>query len=554
MEKQKPLSNKVKEDKKNNKIIFPKEKTNSDNVTPKLFKKLNQNILKIIKNRNEKEKNIEKNMNIYKKIRLIKNEKLFEEIINNNNYKKNKNILRKSMFQRNLSYTTKNKKEKNKERDILSSLYTKKRKKDFLSVTSNINYLLERNQKLLNNEKKFYLSNRNVFGKHNTNYYLDKNIFKQNNFSSRNGMYGKKEGIPFFYEYSYTYRNEYVSKSEKSRHETLLNELNKLKFYLKRNPNEELLIIKDFLQKFHINNISKYSDEKLLYICKLICKIKQNNLINLIKPDSNIKTMIYNLLNISLETDENEKNRIVYNTIYYPQNNFRKISLNKNKTLYNIKCHNRKKFLDLYDTNSKLKYLDKQKELYRPNKNYSQNFDLLVNEMSKEIKEIEKNIKKSREIKREIKIKDDDFFMTQTKSKSLSSKSIHKNDNLILSPINNHKEQNKNKGFFLFFTKNLGSNINIKKIQKPLNFCLKRKYKKDKNIQKDDKGNSIDYMDKERIHTKEIVKRLYYAPTHKKFGFNDIKKNLKLTEYVALNFAKQKLYFNRIDRILKPDK
>ncbi len=186
MEEQSPLSNNVKEKKKNNKIIFPKEKTNSENATPKLFKKLNQNILKIIKNRNEKEKNIEKNINIYKKIRLIKNEKLFEEIINNNNLKKNKNFLRKSMFQRNLSYTTKNKKEKNKERDILSSLYTKKRKKDFLSVTSNINYLLERNQKLLNNEKKFFLGNFNVFGKHNNNYYLDKNIFKPNNFSSRN--------------------------------------------------------------------------------------------------------------------------------------------------------------------------------------------------------------------------------------------------------------------------------------------------------------------------------------------------------------------------------
>ena len=262
--------------------------------------------------------------------------------------------------------------------------------------------------------------------------------------------------------------------------------------------------------------------------------------------------MIYNLLNISLETNENEKNSILYNTIFSPQNKFRKINLNKNKTFYNFSCNNRKKFLDLYDTNSKLKYLDKQKELYRPNKNYSENFDLLINEMSKEIKEIEKNIKKSREIKRENKIKDDDLFMTQTKSKSISSKSMNQN-NLILSPINSHKEQNKNKGFFLFFTKNLG-NINIKKIEKPLNICLKRKNKKDKNIHKDDKGNSMDVLDKERIHTKEIVKRLYYEPTHKKFGFNDIKKNLKLTEYVALNFAKQKLYFNRIDRMLKPNK
>lgn len=59
-------------------------------------------------------------------------------------------------FKRNMTYINKDKKrEKNKERDILSSLYTRKRKKDFLSVTSNINYLLERNQKLLINQKNY---------------------------------------------------------------------------------------------------------------------------------------------------------------------------------------------------------------------------------------------------------------------------------------------------------------------------------------------------------------------------------------------------------------
>ena len=47
-------------------------------------------------------------------------------------------------------------------------------------------------------------------------------------------------------------------------------------------------------------------------------------------------------------------------------------------------------------------------------------------------------------------------------------------------------------------------------------------------------------IEKNRIDTNGIVKRLYYIPTQKKFGLNDIKKNLKLTEYVALNFAKRK--------------
>ena len=194
-------------------------------------------------------------------------------------------------------------------------------------------------------------------------------------------MYGKKYNIPLFYEYFYTHRNNYSSKSEKSRHEILLNEISKLKFYLQQNPNEELLILKDFLQKYNIKNISDYSEEKLLYICKLICKSKQNILLNIIKPDSTMKKMIYNLLNISFEIKEKEKEKNKNNnTIYYPRNDFRKIYLNKNnksETLYQFRVNNRKKLLNVYETNN-LKYIDKQKELYRPNKNYSDNFNLLL--------------------------------------------------------------------------------------------------------------------------------------------------------------------------------
>ena len=547
----------------NKNIILNKNKENiqnlsskaiSPNNTSEYFRGLKQNLLKSTKNQNQKENNIEKNINIFKKIKLIKKEDLLKDIIDKDNSKKeiSKNIYsrKKLLLRRNFSYTTKNyKKGKGNEKDILSCLniFTNRRKKDFSRITSNINYLLQRNQTLLMREDNIIINDFNYFKPQYTNN-LDKNIFKQNNFSSRNGMYGKKENLPLFYEISYTHRNDYSSKSEKNRHEILLNELSKLKFYLEQNPNDELLIIKDFLQKFHIKNISKYSDEKLLKICKFICKAKQNQLLKIIKPDSNLKKMIYNFLNLPIEKEDIYDNK--YNAIYSPQNTFRKINLNKNKTFYNFRVNKRKNYFDIYDTNSKLKYLFNQKELYRPNKNYSQNLDLLINEISKEVKEIENNIKKSRDI--DYKANENFLFITQTKSKSFSSKRMN-NKKLILSPINRHnKESNKN-GFFLIFSKNNLKNYNKNNNlnNKTLNICLRKKTMDvEKNNKKDKKHENE--VEKNKINIKELVKRLYYAPTQKKFGLFDVKKNLKLTEYIALHFAKQKQKMNKIEIIKNP--
>ena len=132
---------KRKENLSNNRILSSTiEKTNSFNETPKLLKKLNQ----ILSKKENKRK-----IDIHQKIRLIKNENLWDEFMNNNK-RININNLSMLTFNGNMTYNNKDKKKKKIiERNILSSLYTRKRKKDFLSVTSNINYLLKRNQKLL---------------------------------------------------------------------------------------------------------------------------------------------------------------------------------------------------------------------------------------------------------------------------------------------------------------------------------------------------------------------------------------------------------------------
>ena len=535
----------------NMKVSSTFEKTISNRgKTLNFIRNVKHNLKSNIRNEIHEQKS---DKNIFKKIKLIKEkgENIWEEKLKNIidiNKKLNirKRTLNKKIIRKNLSYTPKNIKRKkvNEERDIFDCLRikTKKGSKDFSSVTNSINYLLDKNKMLLKNEKKFNIKSFNFIFKPNRKSDKIRNIFKTKNFFSRNGMYGKKNNLPLFYEFSLTHRNYYSSKSDKNRHEFLLNELHKLKFYLENNPNKELLIIKDFLQKFHIKNIEKYSEEKLLYLSNLICKSKENKLVNLIKTDSNIKKMIYNLLDNSFELNQNPKNNYILernNSIYnkYP-NNENKHILKKNKTYYNLRVNKRKKYFDINETNSKLKYIEHQKKVHIPNKNYSENFNSLINDMSKEIKEIEQKIKK--ELEHENPVKRDVLFITQVKRIPLSSKNIN-NKKLILSPINIKK---RGKILEIPRSKSTASIVNNK--SEIFNLCLNNKKKKNKIVYLKE-----NQLIKDKMHLKDIVQRLYYSQTQKKFGLSDIKRNLKLTEYVAFNFAKKKLYWNIIDRVLK---
>jgi len=505
----------------------------------------------IIRNEINEHKN---NKNLFKRIKLTKRkgENIWEEKLQNIidiNKKLNatRKKLNKKIIRKNLSYTEKNIKRKkvSEERDIFDCLRinTKKDNKDFSTVTNSINYLLDKNKMLIKNENKFNIKSFNfIYKPNNKRMDRSRNIYKINNFSSRNGMYGKKNILPLFYEFSFTHRNYYSSKSDKRRHEFLLNELHKLKFYLDNNPNEEILIIKDFLQKFHIKNIEKFPQEKLLAFGKLVCNNIENELKNLIKPVSNLKKMIYNLLDNSFELNQTIKNNYNlerYNSKYKQLQNYEnKNILKKNKTYYNFRVNKRKKYFDINETNSKLKYIEYQKKDYFPNKNYSENFNLLINDMNKEIKEIEQKIKK--ELEHENPVKREVLFLTQLKRKSLSSKII-KNKKLIISPINIKK---RGKILEIPRSKSISSIVNNK--SKVFDFCLNNKKKKNKIVYQNEDG-----LIKDKMNIKDIIKRLYYAQTKKKYGLNDIKRNLKLTEYVALNFAKNKVYWNLIDSTLK---
>ena len=79
------------------------------------------------------------------------------------------------------------------------------------------------------------------------------------------------------------------------------------------------------------------------------------------------------------------------------------------------------------------------------------------------------------------------------------------------------------------------------------NCCLNSTERKNKNkSEQSDIKNKVkekSYEKARNIYNKtDIIKRLYYLPTRKKFGLQEIRNRLKLTEYIALTHAKKKLY------------
>ena len=160
--------------------------------------------------------------------------------------------------------------------------------------------------------------------------------------------------------------------------------------------------------------------------------------------------------------------------------------------------------LDLFETKSNLKNLNIQQKAYKPQKNYSKDYNLILNEIGKEIKEIEDNYNEKSKSKQVEGKNDENLFMTQYNKKCITP------------------DNNKN---FALINRIHSSNINKKNKEKE-----KIKLKKNNN------------------NIYEIVERLYYKPTRRKFGLNEIKKYLKLTEFVAIDVAKRNILLNKMKK------
>ena len=393
------------------------------------------------------------------------------------------------------------------------------------------------------------------------------------------GYFGRriKGDIPCLFDISSTFYNNYSNKSEKTRHQVILNELNKLKGFILNDPKNKIQIFKNFLIKFNYKHIDQLSDEQIDSISDFVCINDNDILFHLIKPYYKSKDIVSylmsNLINItkdnkniilskktdkshSQDTSNNEDVSLLKRKLSKIKNPFSSENILKNKKMskthnyfYNkmlretykspfyvpFKSHrvtennanNKKKnFVDLSDTNSLLKFLNYQKKIQLPNKHYSLDNYLLINEISKEIRELKKDF--------EMKIKGNQVKKnSQLKKKGISHSTLDykNNDKNIFSKTSvefNNKIKQRKKG-------NIKPSMNIislsnKNLEKLKNILLYSKIidkKPDKNKEK-----NLD----------EINERMYYKAINYEFGYKQIKDLYKITELAALNIAKKKKF------------
>ena len=394
------------------------------------------------------------------------------------------------------------------------------------------------------------------------------------------GYFGRKvkTDVPCLFDVSSTFYNFYSNKSEKCRHEIVLNELNKLKAFIINDPKNKIHIFKNFLIKFNYKNIDEITDEQIKSICDFVCINDNDILFHLIKPYFKSKDIISDLINNiifiirdrkdilfddkgdktdSQEIFNNNNDSLLKNKIFNKEKNKNIFSLkNKNfsKTqnyFYNkmqrekykspfyipFKSHKvnennnkNRNIVDLDDTNSLLKLISYQKKIQLPARVYSLDNYSLINEISKEIRELKENFDKT---------------MTSNQFKKFS---ILRKKGISKSPIEDYNS--KNNGFKLNDNKNIFSktciqyhNKNKKNKQNKQSIPIKCLNNKDLNnlIMNSKLPNKKKEEDFEK-RLNEINERMYYKQINYEFGYKQIKDLYKITEVAAINFAKKRKF------------
>ena len=397
------------------------------------------------------------------------------KIVNKDNIKKEKiiikerNIIKKANNENNL-YN--NRTDPYKEACQLYDFLEKNKKKfasneKFHKTFSGFQNLLESKKSDLNDNKKSYCNNSIV----------------------REGFFGRKnkENIPNFFPSIPVCQNEYASKSEKERHEKLLDELGKLSFYLDTNPNNKIGIIKDFLIKFHITDFENYSDDQLLNLENLI---HDKNF--LIEPYKDIKSMIKDVLNKynnnnnnNNKNNNNNNNKIIKQHFYISPNIPERIEKKQEPP---------PKEINIYENMD----LERQKKFFLQNINFN-DYKKIYRELEPEIKCITEN--RNNKPSSILNNNNNKFnFITSFKNEFIKSKTI----------LSNEKSTR---------TKTLEDNSTL-----------------------NNKSNNI-------YSVEDITDRLYYRQIWKPLEIDEIKKLKKLTEYVAFNKARNRIFENKL-RIL----
>lgn len=157
-----------------------------------------------------------------------------------------------------------------------------------------------------------YIANKNNEST-DTNYTINKsrnqkNILipkTQSNSQNVEGYLGRKDlnGVPYTFEPIMLFNNDYSNKSEKKRHEIILDEFTRLRQYIERQPINKLKFIKEFLKKYYIE-YEKYTDDQLSSLCDFICYHDKIAISSILKPYLNMKDMISELVENIDKTNE----------------------------------------------------------------------------------------------------------------------------------------------------------------------------------------------------------------------------------------------------------
>ena len=436
-----------------------------------------------------------------------------------------------------------------------------------------------------------------------TNYIINKsrnqkNILipkTQSNSQNIEGYLGRKDlnGVPYTFEPIMLFNNDYSNKSEKKRHEIILDEFTRLRQYIERQPINKLKFIKEFLKKYYIE-YEKYTDDQLSSLCDFICYHDKIAISSILKPYLNIKDMISELVEnidktnemlgikknnkdkdneikeeeetfdverlgkylkedndnclITVKQFDNEDPQILNrysspNLKENEKNNYKAICENNRKETV-IKYLNKKYNNNRYESSIaeeeealkevkiKLRDLSHQKKLFVPDKNYPFRYDLIINDMNKEMNILKNNLEQrlffQKFPKRNI------YNLTKANSNNLNMTSRNK---IMFSQYNKRpKDLNK-------IEEIINKVIADNKINSISNGYI--------NLPKDDSNQN------NRVNTQtnslgkysmdEIKKRLYYNPMKIKFDLKEVRKNNKLTEYYALKLAKHNKFLKDLN-------
>ena len=477
--------------------------------------------------------------------------------------------------------TKKNK--ENKEKELNKNEFEYKVKYDPNKISNNfikfnagkeyskLSQKLEKNNeneknKEINNKKKIKLSKKNIRN------------------SIIEGYFGRKtkSNMPYLFDISATFYNNYSNKSEKGRHEVILNELNKLKAFIINDPKNKIQIFKNFLIRFNYNNIEDLTDEEIILICDFICIHDNDILFHLIKPYYKSKDIISDLINnlkfivrdkkdiildksnerldsqemfnnnddslLKTKIKKNIKNKkpeiknlIKSKKMSKTQNYFynkmrRETYISPNFIPFKshrIKDNNSKNnnMVNLDDTNSKLKFLSYQKQIQLPNKHFSLDDNLLINEISKEIRQLKENFDKSisgNQLNKFSLLKKKGFSHLPVSDNKINSElKINDNDKIFSKTCIQFIKEQQSKN------ENNKSNINIISLNKKNLEKLKDMISNSKTINK-----KIDKNFEKKLD--EINERMYYKAINYEFGYKQIKDLYKITEVAALNIAKKR--------------